>query len=105
MAERLNVVPADLRGAAREHLETADQLAAVPAGNDEVMASLESLGPIFAELRDAGRELLGQRRVCYEQQAAAHADLAGRLSRAADTWEQHDAAAADRLRAVAEGSA
>ena len=105
MAERLNVVPADLRGAAREHLETADQLAAVPAGNDEVMASLESLGPIFVELRDAGRELLGQRRVCYEQQAAAHADLAGRLSRAADTWEQHDADAADRLRAVAEGSA
>ena len=101
--DRINVVPADLRGAAREHLETADRLAAAPNGNDEVMASLESLGPIFAELRDVGRELLGQRRVCYEQQAAAHADLAGRLSRAADVWEQQDAEAADQLRAVAEG--
>ena len=103
MADRLNVVPADLREAAREHLQTADQLAAAPAGNADVLASLESLGPIFAELRDAGRELLGQRRACYEQQAAAHADLAERLSRAADVWEQHDADAADRLRAVAEG--
>lgn len=101
--DRINVVPADLRGAAREHLATADQLVAAPNDNDEVMASLESLGPIFAELREAGRELLGQRRVCYQEQAAAHADLAGRLSRAADVWEQQDADAADRLRAVAEG--
>ncbi len=103
MAEQLNVVPAELRGAAREHRLTADNLAAVPASNAEVMASLESLGPIFADLRDAGRELLDQRRVCYQQQAAAHADLAERLGRAADVWEQHEAEAAQRLRAVAEG--
>ena len=102
MADRLNVVPADLHGAAREHRQTADHLAAAPLGNAEVMASLESLGPIFAELRDAGRELLGERRVCYEQQAAAHVDLADRLNRVADGWEQHDAGAADRLGAVAE---
>ena len=102
MAERLNVVPEDLRRAAREHRETADQLAAVPAGNAEVMASLESLGPIFADLCDAGQELLDQRRACYEQQAAAHADLAEQLSRAADVWEQQDAEGAERLRAVAE---
>jgi hypothetical protein len=105
MADHINVVPADLRQAARDHRETADQLRAAGSADADVRASLESLGPIFAELRDAGRELLSQRRVCYEQQAAAHADLAGRLSRAADTWEQHDADAADRLRAVAEGSA
>jgi len=103
MAERLTVVPEDLRRAAREHLETAEHLAAVPAGNAEVMASLESLGPIFGDLRDAGQHLLEQRQACYEQQAAAHTDLAQRLSSAADVWEQHDAEAADRLRTVAEG--
>lgn len=102
MPEHLNVVPEDLRRAAREHRETAEHLAAVPAGNAEVMASLESLGPIFAELCDAGQELLDQRRVCYEQQAAAHADLAERLSRAAQVWEQQDAEGAARLSAIAE---
>ena len=102
MAERLTVVPEDLRRAAREHLQTADHLAAVPADNAEVITSLESLGPIFGELREAGRDLLEQRRACYEEQAAAHADLAQRLSRAADVWEQHDAEAADRLRTVTE---
>ena len=71
MAERLNVVPGELRAAAREHRDTADQLAGVPAGNAEVMSTLDSLGPIFAEFRTAGAELLEQRRVCYEQQAAA----------------------------------
>lgn len=103
MAERLNVVPGELREAARAHRETAEQLAAVPSNHAEMMASLESLGPIFAELRDAGGELLDQRRSCYELQAAAHGELADRLSHIADVWERHDADAANQLRDVAEG--
>jgi hypothetical protein len=102
MAERLNVVPGELRQAAREHRQTAERLAAVPSRHAEVMESLQSLGPIFAEFREAGAELLDQRRACYEQQAAAHAELADRLSLAADTWETQDGDAADRLRALAE---
>lgn len=103
MADRLNVVPEDLRRAALEHLATADRLRAVPGGHPEIMAALESLGPVFAELRDAGRELLEQRRSCYEKQAAAHADLAERLSEAANAWERQDTDDARRLRDVAEG--
>ena len=104
MTERLNVVPEEQRRAAGEHRRAAEQLAAAPSANAAVMATLESLGPVFAELRDAGRALLDERRVCYEQQAAAHADLAERLSRAADVWEQQDADGAHRLRAVTEDS-
>lgn len=100
MTERLNVVPGELRQAAGEHRQTAEQLGAVSAGHAEVMATLDSLGPIFAEFRDAGAELLEQRRVCYEQQAAAHAELADRLDDAADVWESQDADAAQRLRSV-----
>jgi hypothetical protein len=66
------------------------------------MVSLDSLGPIFAEFRDAGKELLEQRRVCYEQQAAAHAEMADRLTQTADAWESQDAEAAQRLRGVTE---
>jgi hypothetical protein len=104
MAERLNVVPEELRQAAGEHRDTADYLARVPSGHADIMATLESLGPIFAELREAGRELLDQRRICYEQQAAAHAELADRLLDAAGAWERHDADAARQLRDVAEGA-
>lgn len=103
MADRLNVVPEDLRRAALEHYATADRLRSVPAGHADIMASLESLGPVFAELRDAGRDLLEQRRVCYERQAAAHAELAERLDVAADAWEQQDTEAAHRLRGITEG--
>ncbi|MFM9035981.1 MAG: ESX-1 secretion-associated protein [Mycobacterium sp.] len=102
MAERLNVVPGELRRAAREHLLAAEQLGAVPAGHAEVIAALDSLGPVFAEFRDAGRELLDHRRACYEQQSAAHAEMADRLNRAADTWEQQDSDAARQVRAVTE---
>lgn len=101
MAERLNVVPGELRAAAREHRETADQLGAAPAANAAVMNTLDSLGPIFAEFRAAGAQLLEQRRVCYEQQAAAHAEMAERLNRAAAVWENQDAEAAQQLRSIA----
>lgn len=103
MAERIRVVPNELRLAARHHRETAERLSAVPTGHADIMASLDSLGPIFGELREAGRELLDQRRACYEQQAAAHADLAANLIAAAAHWEQQDTDAAGELRGVVDG--
>ena len=103
MAEHIRVVPDELRQAAHRHRETAEQLSAVPAGHAGIMASLESLGPIFGELVDAGRELLDQRRACYEQQAAAHADFADSLVAAAELWEHQDAGAASQLRGVIDG--
>lgn len=102
MTERLNVAPDELRRAAGEHRDTAAYLASVPAGHGDILAALDSLGPIFAEFREAGRELLEQRRVCYEQQAASHAVLADRLNEAAGVWESHDADAARQLRDVGE---
>ena len=100
MPDQVNVVPQELRQAAAMHRDTAEYLGTVPANNAAVMATLESLGPVFAELREAGSDLLEQRRVCYEKQAVAHTELADRLSYAADSWEQQDADAADVLRAV-----
>lgn len=101
MADRLTVVPADLRRAAEEHRATAERLSAIGASNAEIMASLDSLGPVFADLRAAGRALLDERRASYDQQAAAHSDLAHRLTEAAAAWEEHDGDAAQRLRDVA----
>ena len=97
MADRIHVVPAHLREAAAHHQQTSDHLRTIPSSHAAIQASLDSLGPIFSELRDAGRELLELRRQCYERQADEHADIAQHLHASAAAWEQHDRDAADRL--------
>ena len=94
MADRIHVVPANLRQAASHHQETSDYLRTVQSSHHAIQESLDSLGPIFGELREAGRKLLEQRRLCYEQQADSHAELANNLTTSANMWEQHEADAA-----------
>src|ERR1700751_1251006 len=90
MADSIRVVPAHLRDAAAHHQETSDYLRTVPSSHAAIQESLNSLGPIFSELRDAGRELLELRRQCYEQQADDHAGMAHDLRISAVMWDQHE---------------
>jgi hypothetical protein len=103
MADRVHVVPARLREAAAHHQETSDYLRTIPASHPAIQASLDSLGPIFGELREAGRELLELRRQCYEQQAGDHADMAHKLTASAAMWEQHEEDAARDLGGIVDG--
>lgn len=57
MADSIHVVPAHLRQAAAHHQDTSEYLRTVPSSHAAIQESLDSLGPIFSELRDAGREL------------------------------------------------
>ena len=102
MADRIHVVPAHLREAASHHKATSEYLRTLPSSHEAVQQSLDSLGPIFGELREAGRELLEQRRLCYEQQAANHADIADNLTKSAGRWEQHEAEAAEKLERISD---
>ena len=102
MADRIHVVPAQLREAAGHHQETSDYLRTLPSSHEAIQQSLDSLGPIFGELREAGRQLLEQRRLCYEQQADNHADIADNLTRSAGMWEQHEAGAAEKLERISD---
>ncbi|MBW0013509.1 ESX-1 secretion-associated protein [Mycobacterium sp.] len=104
MADSIRVVPAHLRQAAEHHQEVSEYLRTVPASHAAIQESLDSLGPVFTELRDAGRELLELRRQCYEQQADDHADMAEKLSASAAMWEQHEQDAAKRFGGVVDGS-
>jgi len=104
MADIIRVDPANLRDAARRHLETADYLRAIPASHEAIQESLDSLGPIFGELREAGRELLEQRRICYQQQADDHASMAEGLRTSADYWEAHEEERAAVFRSIADGA-
>src|ERR1700753_1950978 len=97
MADSIHVVPAHLRQAAAHHQETSDYLRTVPSSHAAIQESLDSLGPMFSELRDAGRELRERGRQCYEQHSPAHADLADKLTASATMWEQHERDAARDL--------
>jgi hypothetical protein len=103
MADSIRVVPAHLREAASHHRETSDYLRTVPSSHPAIQESLDSLGPIFGELREAGRELLELRRQCYEQQADDHADMADKLTMSAAMWEQHERDAARSFRGIVDG--
>ncbi len=103
MADRIHAVPAHLREAAAHHQQTSDYLRTVPASHAAIQESLDSLGPIYSELRGAGRELLELRRQCYEQQADDHADIAQNLRTSAMMWEQHEEDAARSLGRIVDG--
>ncbi len=104
MSERIHVVTDNLRQAAGHHQETSEYLRTLPSSHQAIQESLDSLGPIFAGLREAGRELLEQRRVCYQQQADSHAQLAENLTKSASMWEEQEAAAVQRLKRVSDDS-
>jgi hypothetical protein len=97
MADRIHVVPENLRQAASHHQETSDYLRTLPSSHQAIQESLDSLGPIFGELREAGRELLEQRRLCYEQQADCHAQMADNLTKSASMWEAQEAESAQKV--------
>lgn len=103
MADPIHVVPAHLREAAAHHQETSDYLRTVPSSHAAIQESLDSLGPVFSELRDAGRELLELRRQCYEQQADGHAEMAENLTTSAAMWEQHEQDAARDFGGIVDG--
>lgn len=104
MADRIRVVTDNLRQAAGHHQETSEYLRTLPSSHQAIQESLDSLGPIFGDLREAGRELLEQRRMCYEQQAEDHAQLADNLTKSASMWEEQEAQAVQRLKRVADDS-
>ena len=104
MADRIHVVPDNLRQAAGHHQETSEYLRALPLSHQAIQDSLDSLGPIFGELREAGRELLEQRRVCYEQQADSHANMAENLTKSASMFEEQEAQAVQRIKRVSDDS-
>jgi hypothetical protein len=103
MADSIHVEPARLRQAAAQHEDAADYLRTVPSAHAAIQESLDSLGPIFGDLRDAGRELLELRRRCYEQQAADHADMADKLRVSASRWEKHEQDAANEFGGIVDG--
>ena len=100
MGEYIDIDPAALSRLAKRHGEAAGYLRAVPANHPEIQASVDSLGPIFAEFSDAARDLLEQRRRCYQVQADEHELLAEHLGATAALWRDHEQTATGLIRNV-----
>ena len=102
MADRIHVVPDNLRQAASHHQETSEYMQTLPSSHQAIQDSLDSLGPIFGEMREAGRELLEQRRMCYEQQADSHAKMADNLTKSASMFEEQEAESVQRFKRISD---
>jgi hypothetical protein len=102
MTKRVHVVPENLYEAAAGHRQTAEYLRTVPSTHAAIEASLNSLGPIFSGLAQAGAELLEQRRQCYERQADAHTETAENLVASARRWQQQQQDAGDKFDGIAD---
>lgn len=103
--EELTRLPlAELRESATAHRIIADEIAATSVAHLAVTAMLDSLGPVFADLRNAGHMLLEQRASCYQRLSAVHAGLSDNLIHVAQEWERADGDAAIQLTTLGERS-
>jgi hypothetical protein len=102
MTEPIKVTPSVLREAADGHNAAAEYLRTVPDSNEAIQQTLDSLGPVYAELREEGRLKLEERRRNYETQAANHENTAANLLEAVAKWEAHEQDAQQQFRALRE---
>lgn len=102
MSDDIKLDPETIRRAAAGHTAAADYLRTVPESNADIMACLESLGPVYAQLREEGRTKLDERHASYHQQAADHEDAALGLNTVNAQWANHEQDAHDRFRRLSE---
>lgn len=100
MSQPMQVDQGLLRRASDGHIEAAEYLRTVPKSNEALQATLDSLGPVYASLREQARITLEQRRVSYEAQAAAHEGLSANLNAANVMWGSHEEHAAAQFRGL-----
>ena len=103
MSQPIHVDQAVLADAAAHHREASDYLSAVPSSHAAIEASLQSLGPIYGDFRQAAGALLEARKNCYDDQAAQHAAMADNLDQAAQTWNAHEESSAADYRGLVDG--
>lgn len=90
MTDRIHVQPAHLRQAAAHHQQTADYLRTVPSSHDAIRESLDSLGPIFSELKAVLPAASRQpRRYCPEPANVGRDVGAARASGVAQPRQHH----------------
>lgn len=102
MSEDIRIDREVIQRAADGHTAAADYLRAVPESNEGIMASLESLGPVYAQLREEARGKLAERKSSYHDQASSHENAAAGLTTVNTMWDNHEQDAQGRFRNLTE---
>lgn len=103
MPENIHVNQDVLTNAAGKHQEASDYLSTVPASHDGIRATLNSLGPIYGDFREAAGSLLDARKNCYDDQSSDHSTVSDNLHRAVATWNKHEDDTATAFRHLTDG--
>ncbi len=103
MPEKIHVNQDVLTNAAGHHQEASDYLSTVAASHEAIQATLNSLGPIYGDFRQAAGSLLDARKDCYEDQSSEHSTVSDNLHRAVAMWNTNEDDAANAFRHLTDG--
>ncbi|OBI04966.1 hypothetical protein AWC18_15745 [Mycolicibacter nonchromogenicus] len=103
MPEKIHVNQDVLTKAAENHQEASDYLSTVPATHEGIQATLNSLGPIYGDFRQAASSLLDARKDCYESQSREHSTVSDNLHRAVAMWDENEDDAANAFGRLTDG--
>lgn len=103
MPEKIHVDQDVLTNAARNHQQTSDYLATVPASHEQIRTTLSALGAIYGDFRQAAGSLLDARKNCYDDQSSEHSQVSDNLNLAVATWNEHEDDAAKAFRHLTDG--
>lgn len=103
MPENIHVNQDVLNNAAGNHQQAADYLSTVAASHEGIRATLNSLGPIYGDFRQAAESLLDARKNCYDNQSGEHSTMSDNLRLAVARWNEHEDDAATAFRRLTDG--
>jgi hypothetical protein len=98
MTEPIQIDPAAMRDVANQHDEVADTIAAARATSAEILAAVNSYGPIMYQVKAATAELLADRDTALALHEQTHRHTAVGLRREATNFVGQDEINAERLR-------
>ena len=103
MTELIRITPEVLREVAAGHDEVVDHIEAARQRGGDILAAVESYGPIMHQVKAAVSDVLHNRDTALSEHAARHRNAADDLRRGADVYVATDEQNATRISQVPNG--
>jgi Excreted virulence factor EspC, type VII ESX diderm len=100
MADAIRIIPAVLAQVADGHEEVARTVDAARDRSADILAAVQSLGPIMHEVKAAVSDLLAERDAALTDHATRHRNVSTELRVASATYTQTDHENAGQIRQI-----
>lgn len=90
MTEPIRITPEVLHAVAADHDDVVGHLEAARERGDDILAAVDSYGPIMHQVKAAVRDVVADRDNALASHAARHRDVADELRRAAAIYVNED---------------